>query len=357
VTQPTINLQALETLIGKVVSDVGAAMNASLTVVGDQLGLYRALAECDGLSPEQLAERTGTQPRYVREWLSAQAASGYVTYTPETERFSLSPEQVAAFANEGNPAFVVGGFQIAQAVSHAIPRAIENFKSGQGMAWGDHAHCLFHGTERFFRSAYIGHLTTDWLPALDGVVERLEADGAKVADVGCGLGASTLLMAKAFPKARFVGFDAHPRSITLARERAALAGLSDRVEFEVGRATDFPGSGYDLVAHFDSLHDMGDPVGAARHVRSTLAPGGSWMIVEPFSNDRLEDNFTPVGRVNYAASTFLCVPASLADGGPKLALGAQAGESRLRRVASEGGFTSFHRATQTPFNLVFQARG
>lgn len=355
-TQPAIDLQALETLLGRVVSDIGAAMNASLTVLGDQLGLYRALAESVGLSPEQLAERTGTQPRYVREWLSAQAASGYVTYTPETGCFSLSPEQATAFAQENSPAFVAGGFQIAQAMSHAIPRALENFKTGQGMAWGDHASCLFHGTERFFRSAYIGHLTSDWLPALDGVVERLDGAGAKVADVGCGLGASTLLMAHAYPKARFVGFDAHPRSIALARERAAQAGLADRVEFEVARATDFPGSGYDLVAHFDSLHDMGDPVGAARHVRSTLAPGGSWMIVEPFSHDRLEDNFTPVGRANYAASTFLCVPASLADGNPGLALGAQAGEARLRRVVTEGGFTSFQRATQTPFNLVFQAR-
>jgi 2-polyprenyl-3-methyl-5-hydroxy-6-metoxy-1,4-benzoquinol methylase len=354
-TQPSVNQQRLESLLGKVVGDLGAAMNAALTVVGDQLGLYRALAESDGLSPDQLAERTQTKPRYVREWLCAQAASGYVTYTPETERFSLTPEQAAAFADESSPAFVPGGFQVAQAVNHAIPRALENFKSGQGMAWGDHAACLFHGTERFFRSAYLGYLTSAWLPALDGVVDKLQA-GAKVADVGCGLGASTLLMAKTYPSSRFIGFDAHPRSIEIARERAARAGLAERVEFEVARATDFSGSGYDLVTHFDCLHDMGDPVGAARHVRQTLAPGGSWMIVEPFSGDRIEDNLNPVGRVYYAASTFLCVPASLADGGPGLALGAQAGEKRLRSVVTEGGFGTFRRATQTPFNLIFEAR-
>jgi SAM-dependent methyltransferase len=354
-TQPNLDQQRLETLLGRVVGDLGAAMSAALTVVGDQLGLYKALAASDGLSPEELAERTQTLPRYVREWLCAQAASGYVTYTAESGRFSLTPEQTAAFADETSPAFVPGGFQVAQAVTHAIPRALENFKTGQGMAWGDHAGCLFHGTERFFRSAYLGYLTTTWLPALDGVVDKLQS-GGKVADVGCGLGASTLLMAQTFPNAQFIGFDAHDRSIELARERAAKAGLGDRVRFEVARATEFSGSGYDLVAHFDCLHDMGDPVGAARHVRRTLAPGGTWMLVEPFAGDSIEENLNPVGRVYYSASTFLCVPASLADGGPGLALGAQAGEARLRRVASDGGFSRFRRATQTPFNLVFEAR-
>jgi SAM-dependent methyltransferase len=317
--------------------------------------LYKALAASDGLTPEALAKNTGTQPRYIKEWLCAQAAGGYVMYAPASGKFSLSPEQAAALADESSPAFVPGGFQIVEAVMHALPRALDNFKTGAGMAWGEHASCLFHGTERFFRSAYLGNLTSAWLPALDGVAAKLEA-GAKVADVGCGLGASTLLMAQTFPKSQFVGFDVHPRSIELARQRADTAGLGDRVRFEVAKSTDFPGSGYDLVAHFDCLHDMGDPVGAARHVRRTLAPAGTWMVVEPFAADAIEDNLNPVGRVYYAASTMLCVPASLADGGPRLALGAQAGEARLRGVASEGGFSRFRRATQTPFNIVFEAR-
>ncbi len=351
----TADQEKLHALLGRIVGDLGAAMNAALTIVGDQLGLYKALAASDCCTPEELAEKTGTQPRYVREWLCAQAAGGYVNYTPSSAKFSLSAEQAAALADESSPAFVPGGFQVAEAVMHAIPRAIENFKTGAGMAWGDHASCLFHGTERFFRASYLGNLTAAWLPALDGVVAKLEA-GGKVADVGCGLGASTLLMAQAFPKSQFVGFDGHARSVELARQRAKDAGVGDRVRFEVAKATDFPGSGYDLVAHFDCLHDMGDPVGAARHVRRTLAPGGSWMLVEPFAADAIEDNLNPVGRVYYAASTMICVPASLADGRPGLALGAQAGETRLRRVVSEGGFSRFRRASETPFNIVFEAR-
>jgi len=354
-TEPTIDMQRLETLLGKVVGDLGGALNAALTVIGDQLGLYKALAASDGLTSEALAEKTGTQPRYVREWLCAQAAGGYVNYAAASGTFSLSAEQAAAFAQDSSPAFVPGGFQIVQAVMQAIPRAIDNFRTGEGMAWGDHAGCLFHGTERFFRSAYNGHLLGEWLPALDGVVPKLER-GARVADVGCGLGASTLLMAKTYPKSEFIGFDGHARSVELARERARELGLAERVRFEVARATEFPGSGYDLVAHFDCLHDMGDPIGAARHVRRTLAPSGTWMLVEPLAADNIEENLNPVGRVYYAASTMLCVPASLADGGPGLALGAQAGEARLRRVVSEGGFSRFRRATHTPFNMVFEAR-
>jgi SAM-dependent methyltransferase len=354
-TQTSVDPERLNTLLGKIVGDLGAAMNAALVIVGDQLGLYKALSGSDGITPEELANRTGTQPRYVREWLCAQAAGGYVTYAPKSGKFSLTPEQSAALADESSPAFVPGGFQVVEAAMHAIPRALDNFKTGAGMGWGEHASCLFHGTERFFRSAYLGNLTSAWLPALDGVVAKLEA-GAKVADVGCGLGASTLVMARAYPKSQFVGFDGHPRSIELARQRAREAGVDDRVQFEVAKSTEFPGSGYDLVAHFDCLHDMGDPVGAARHVRRTLAPGGAWMLVEPFAADAIEDNLNPVGRVYYAASTMICVPASLADGRPGLALGAQAGEARLRRVVSEGGFSRFRRATETPFNIVFEAR-
>jgi SAM-dependent methyltransferase len=343
----------LDALLGRLVGDLGAAMGAALTVIGDQLGLYKALAASTALTPEELAQQTQTDPRYVREWLCAQAAAHYVTYS--AGKFSLTPEQAAAFADETSPAFVPGGFQVVEAVMGAIPRALRHFKTGEGMAWGDHSSCLFHGTERFFRAAYLGHLTSEWLPALEGVVQKLE-DGAKVADVGCGLGASTILMAKTFPRSQFIGFDGHGPSIELARQRAAQAGVADRALFEVARATDFPGSGYDLVAHFDCLHDMGDPVGAARHVRRTLAPTGSWMLVEPFAADALEDNLNPVGRVYYAASTMICVPASLADGRPGLALGAQAGEARLRRVVADGGFSRFRRATQTPFNIVFEAR-
>jgi SAM-dependent methyltransferase len=350
-----VDPERLEALLGRLVGDLGAASGAALTVIGDQLGLYKALAASDGLTPHELGQRTGTHARYVREWLCAQAAAQYVTDSAATGKFSLTPEQAAVFADDSSPAFIPGGFQIVQAVVQAIPRALENFKTGAGMGWGEHATCLFHGTERFFRTAYLAHLTSEWLPALDGVVAKLE-QGAKVADVGCGLGASTILMAKTYPRSTFVGFDVHGASIEGARQRAREAGVDGRVRFEAARATDFPGSGYDLVAHFDSLHDMGDPVGAARHVRRTLAPAGTWMVVEPFAADALEDNLNPIGRVYYAGSTLLCVPASLADGQPGLALGAQAGEARLRQVVTEGGFSRFRRATQTPFNMVFEAR-
>jgi len=345
----------LDQFLGRVVGDLGAALSAALVVIGDKLGLYRGLAAGGPQTPAELARRTETHERYVREWLCAQAAGGYVTYDAATARFALSPEQQAALADETSPAYVPGGFQIAEAAVRALDGAVENFRTGRGMAWGEHAHCLFEGTERFFRSAYIGNLTTSWLPALTGIVGKLER-GARVADVGCGLGASTILMAKTFPRSRFWGFDAHQASIEAARRRAAAAGVEDRVSFEVARATDFPGTGYDLIAHFDCLHDMGDPAGAARHVRSALDADGSWMLVEPFASDRVEENLNPVGRVYYAASTMICVPASLADGGPRAALGAQAGEARLRGVALEGGFTRFRRATATPFNIVFEAR-
>jgi 2-polyprenyl-3-methyl-5-hydroxy-6-metoxy-1,4-benzoquinol methylase len=345
----------LDQFLGRVVGDLGAAMSATLVVIGDRLGLYKGLAAGGPQTAEDLAVRTQTRERYVREWLAAQAAGGYVTYDGATKRFSLSPEQQTALADDTSPAFVPGGFQLVEAAAKAKDRAVENFQNGSGMAWGDHARCLFEGTERFFRSVYIGNLVNSWIPALEGVEAKLRS-GAKVADVGCGFGASTILLARTFPSSRFVGFDAHAESIAKARERALAAGVADRVTFEVAASTDFPGTGYDLVAHFDCLHDMGDPAGAARHVRQTLAPDGTWMLVEPFAHDELEDNLNPIGRVFYSASTMFCVPASLADAAPHTALGAQAGEARLRRVVVSGGFTRFRRAAETPFNLVFEAR-
>jgi 2-polyprenyl-3-methyl-5-hydroxy-6-metoxy-1,4-benzoquinol methylase len=351
----TTDPEALQSFLGKVVTDVGAAMSGVLVVLGDRLGLWRALADAPaGLTAIELAERTGTVPRYVSEWLDAQAASEYVTYDASARRYALQPAQAEALANADSPAFVPGLFQVAAAMWAHERRMLDNFRTGEGTRWGDQHPCLFEGTERFFRAGYIGNLVGAWLPALDGVQAKLDA-GASVADVGCGLGASTILMAQAFPRSRFIGFDSHERSIELARERARTAGVGDRVKFEVATSTDYPGENYDLVAHFDCLHDMEDPVGAARHTRRTLAKNGTWMIVEPFAADRPEDNHNVVGRVFYSASTMLCVPHSLSLHGP--ALGAQAGEARLRKVVVEGGgFSSMRRATQTPFNLVLEAR-
>jgi SAM-dependent methyltransferase len=344
----------LAEFMNKVVSDVGAAMSGVLVTIGDRLGLYKAMAQLGPVTPAELARRTETAERYVREWLNAQAAGGYVTYDAATQRYTLPAEQAFALAEELSPAFCPGLFQVTQAMWHAGEAIEANFRNGGGTAWGSQHPCLFEGTERFFRSGYIGNLVASWLPALDGVQAKLER-GAKVADVGCGLGASTVLMAKAFPRSTFWGFDTHPRSIELARERAKEAGVADQVRFDVARSTDYPGEGYDLVAHFDCLHDMEDPVGAARHARRTLAPDGTWMIVEPMASDRPEQNHHAVGRVFYSASTMLCVPHSLSQHGP--ALGAQAGEARLRQVVVEGGgFSRLRRATETPFNLILEAR-
>jgi SAM-dependent methyltransferase len=338
--------------LGKVVGDVGAAMSAALVVMGDRLGLYKALATAPA-TPAELAKRTETTERYVREWLNGQAAAGYVSYDAATQKFSLPAEHALALTDAQSPAFVPGLFQVTAAIWNAEPRVAERFRSGEGLPWGEQHPCLFEGTERFFRSGYIGQLVSSWLPSLDGVTAKLEA-GARVADVGCGLGASTILMAKAYPRSRFWGFDSHAVSIETARKRAADAGVADRVVFEVAKSTDFPGKDYDLVACFDCLHDMEDPVGAARHVRESLAQDGTFMIVEPFAGDTPEDNHNPVGRVFYAASTMICVPHSLSQQGP--ALGAQAGEARLREVANAGGLTRFRRATATPFNLILEAR-
>jgi len=348
-----ISESRLNDFMGRFVGDLGAVMHAATVVVGDQLGLYKALAEGAG-DAETLARRTETDPRYLREWLSAQAASGYVDYDPATQRFSLNDEQAFALAEEGSPAFIPGAFQIAVAQFKAIPKIAKVMQTGLGLGWHEHDGALFNGTERFFRPGYAANLVANWIPALDGVEARLKA-GARVADVGCGHGASTIIMAQAYPASRFFGFDYHAPSIDHARGAAKRAGVDDRIDFEVARAQDYPGEDYDLVAVFDCLHDMGDPVGAAAHVRRSLRSDGTWLIVEPFANDRLEDNLNPVGRVFYSASTFICTPASRSqDVGA--CLGAQAGEARLREVVQAGGFTHFRRATQTPFNLVLEAR-
>jgi SAM-dependent methyltransferase len=351
---PAIDGEKLEQFVFKAVDEVGATLNAALVVMGDRLGLYRALAEAGPLEPAELAKRTGTRERNVREWLNAQAAGGYVDYDPETGRYTLPPEQALALTDESSPAYLPGFFQLALGSVVDSPRIAEAAQDGGGFGWHEHVHDVHEGCERFFRPGYNANLVEAWLPALDGVVDKLER-GARVADVGCGHGASTILMATAFPNSTFVGSDYHAGSIETARARAEAAGVADRVSFEVTPAAGYSGDGYDLVTMFDCLHDMGDPVGAARHVRGTLAPDGTWMIVEPAAGDRVEDNLNPIGRAYYGFSTLLCTPASLSqDVG--LALGAQAGEARIREVVESGGFTSFRRAAETPFNFVFEAK-
>ncbi len=348
-----IDENKLNDFMGNFVRDIGAVLHAATIVVGDRLGLFKALAEAP-LTAQALAAKTETDPRYLREWLSAQAASGYVNYDPASDRFSLSDEQAFALAQEGSPAFIPGAFEIAVAQFKAIPKMISTFRTGLGFGWHEHDAALFHGTERFFRPGYAANLVSGWIPSLDGVEARLQA-GAKVADVGCGHGASTILMAQAYPKSTFVGFDYHAPSIAQATRSAEQAGLAQRVRFEVAAAKEFPGRDYDFVTVFDALHDMGDPVGASRHVKNSLKPDGSWMIVEPYAGDRLEDNLNPVGRIFYSASSFICTPASRSQEGA-MCLGAQAGEARMRDVVTRGGFAAFRRATQTPFNLVYEAR-
>ncbi len=343
--------QKLNALLGTMVTELGAAANASLVLLGDKLGLFKALANHGPLTSSDLAQRTGTRERYIREWLAAQAASGFVMYDAADEAFSLSPEQAAVFADDDSPVNMTGGFYSLAAVFADEPKLTEAFKSGDGVGWGEHCNCLFCGTERFFRPGYKANLVSQWLPALDGVVERLKA-GARVADIGCGHGASTILMAEAFPKSRFSGFDFHAPSIDTARAHACGAA---NIDFAVAKAQNFGGEAYDLVTIFDALHDMGDPAGAAAHIRSRLAPDGTLMIVEPLAGDGLQDNLHPVGRVYYAFSTAICVPASLKQE-VGAALGAQAGEQRLRETLASGGFTRIRRAAETPFNMVLEAR-
>jgi SAM-dependent methyltransferase len=353
-TAQTIDESRLDEFLGRFVGDLGAAMSAALVVIGDRLGLYRAMADGEPVSARQLADRTGTDARYVREWLCNQAAGGYVSYDGASDRFWLSPEQSLALAQEGSPAFIPGAFQVATALTKDEETISRAFQGGHGVGWHQHHRDLFAGTERFFRPGYAANLVSAWIPALDGVRAKL-ARGGLVADVGCGHGASTILMAQAFPQSEFVGFDYHGASVEHAQQAAERAGLDDRVSFEVATAKEYPGEGYDFVTMFDCLHDMGDPVGAAAHVLQTLDGDGTWMIVEPNAGDRLQDNLNPVGRVFYGASTLVCTPASR-DQEVGLALGAQAGEARLREVVTEGGFTRFRRATETPFNIVLEAR-
>ena len=350
----SLNQEKLHEFLGRAIVDFGATFHSALVRVGDKLGLYKALAAGGPQTPAELARRTSTAERYVREWLCNQTAGGYVTYDRDADRFYLTEEQAFAMADENSPVFLPGAFQVALAAAKSEEQITERFRTGDGMGWHEHDPELFTGTERFFRPGYAAHLIAEWIPALDGGAEKLTR-GARVADVGCGLGASTILMAGAYPQSEFIGFDYHDKSIATARQRAQDAGLDGRIRFEVAKAKEFPGSGYDFVTFFDCLHDMGDPVGAAAHVRSTLKDDGTWLIVEPFAGDTLEDNFNPIGRAYYGASTLLCTPASLSQE-VGLALGAQAGEKRLREVVTAGGFTRFRRATQTPFNLIFEAR-
>jgi ubiquinone/menaquinone biosynthesis C-methylase UbiE len=348
-----VDMNKLNVFVGQFVGDLGATVHSGMVVIGEKLGLYKALAE-GPVNSAELAAKTRTDERYVREWLSSQAAGGYVTYNEQTRKFSLSEEQEFALVNEDSPAYLPGAFQLALGSLAAVPRIVESFRTGAGMGWHEHDEDVFHGCEKFFRPGYAANLVTSWLPALQGVQAKLE-EGARVADVGCGKGASTLLMAKAFPNSQFFGFDYHDQSIQGARATAVRQGLADRVMFGVAKAKEFPGKGYDLITVFDCLHDMGDPVGAATHVRNALSKDGTWMIVEPFANDDLKDNLNPVGRVYYSFSTLLCTPCSRSQE-VALCLGAQSGEKRIREVVTAAGFTRFRRAAETPFNVVYEAR-
>ena len=350
----TLNQAKLDEFMGKMLNDMGAAASGAMVVIGDKLGLYKALAEAGPLTSAELATRTETTERYVREWLAAQAAAGYVEYQPQSGTYAMTAEQAQALADEKSPAFVAGAFEVIASMFKDEPKISEAFRSGRGVGWHEHSPCLFRGTERFFRAGYAAHLVSEWLPALEGVREKLER-GARVADVGCGHGASTIVMARAFPNSTFTGFDYHEPSVERAREAACEAGVEPWCRFEVADSKSYPGSGYDLVAFFDCLHDMGDPVGVSRHVLESLDADGTWMIVEPNASDTVEGNLNPVGRIFYAASTMICVPASLSQE-VGLALGAQAGTARLREVVLTGGFTRFRTATTTPFNLVLEAR-
>ena len=349
-----VDPQKLEAFMGKMVTDLSAAMSGPLVILGSKLGFYKGLAEAGPLSSDGLSQRTGIKERYVREWLSAQAASGFVEYNAEAKTFSMTPEQQMALADESSPVFLASAFELVASAYIDEPKITEAFRTGSGFGWHEHHECLFRGTERFFRTSYRASLLSDWLPALDGVVEKLEA-GAKVADVGCGHGASTILMAEAFPNSRFVGYDYHEASIHRATEAAAEARASGNISFETASGKDVPNERFDLVAVFDCLHDMGDPVGVASHIRDVMKDDGTFMVVEPFANDDLADNLNPVGRMFYSASTMICTPGSLAQE-VGLGLGAQAGEARLTEVLKSAGFSRVRKAAETPFNMVLEAR-
>ena len=348
-----IDQERLDAFLGRALQDLSAGYGGAMVSLGNRLGLYRAMAGAGPLSPRELATRAGCAERYVTEWLNSQVAGGYVDYHPVSGTYELSPEQALVLADDTSPVFLPNAWHVPVSMFLDEELAVEAFRTGNGVSWGDHHHSLHRGVAAFYRNAYRASLVPEWLPALDGVVERLER-GISVADVGCGHGHSTLLMADAFPASRFVGYDTHAASIEAARAHAAEQGLADRVAFEVSRATDYFGR-YDLICFFDALHDMGDPVAAAEHAARMLAPGGTVLLVEPFANDRVEDNVSPVARMYYAASTTLCTAHAIADGGSEV-LGAQAGEKRLAEVFRRAGFTRFRRAAATPFNLVLEAR-
>jgi 2-polyprenyl-3-methyl-5-hydroxy-6-metoxy-1,4-benzoquinol methylase len=353
-TSQNVNQDKLNEFMGRFAADFGATLHASTVIIGEKLGLYKAMAASGELSPSELAGKTGTAERYVREWLSAQAAAGYAMYNLKTGKYSLTPEQAFTLADEKSPVYLPGAFYISAALFRDEGKLLEAFKTGKGVGWHEHDADLFKGTEKFFRPGYAANIVSSWLPALDGVVPKLQR-GGNVADVGCGHGSSTIIMAKAYPNSTFVGYDYHEKSIQEARRAAEREGVAGRVKFEVASAKSYPGKDFDLVAIFDALHDMGDPVGAAAHVRQSLKPDGTWMILEPYANEKVEENLNPVGRIFYSASTMICTPSSLAQE-VGLALGAQAGDSRLREVVLQGGFTRFRRATETPFNRIFEAR-
>lgn len=351
---PAVDMDALMAFVFKAVDEVGATLNTALVVMGDRLGYYRAMAQHGPLTPSTLAELTDTGEPYAREWLNAQAAGGYVGYDPATRRYTLPPEQAVALTDESSPVYLPGFFQIAHGTVRDAPHIVDAARAGDGVGWHEHNSDVHVGCERFFRPGYRAHLVAEWLPALDGVVDRLTG-GTRVADVGCGHGASTLLMAEAFPASRFEGWDYHDASVATARERAAEQGLADRVRFERSAATAFGSGTYGLVTTFDALHDMGDPVGCARQVLDRLEPDGTWMVVEPAAGDHVEDNLNPLGRAFYGFSTLLCTPSSLAQE-VGLALGTQAGPARVRDVVTTAGFTRFRLAAQTPFNNIYEIR-
>ena len=348
-----INEDKMNAFLGKVVGDFGAALSSSLVYIGQKLGLYKALASGEPVTPAELAQKTSTNERYVREWLINQAASGYVDYDAASGRYSLAPEQATALTDESSPFYVGGGFYVIKAMTHAVSRIEDSFKNGGGMLWGEHDPDLFVGTERFFRPGYAAHLIASWIPSLTGVKEKLDV-GGKVADIGCGHGSSTIIMAQAYPNSRFWGFDNHEKSIETAQQRAKDAGVSDRVTFAVANASELPDEQFDMVAFFDCLHDMGDPTGACKRAYEVLDANGSALIVEPMAGNTVEENFNIIGRTFAGASTLCCTANSMALGGP--ALGAVAPESAIRDVVMAGGFTQFRRATETPFNRIFEAR-
>ena len=348
-----LNENKLHDLLGKVVVEMGAAANGPLITIGDKLGLYKSLSESGYMTSDELASKTNTSERYVREWMSAQACSGYIEYDSKSKKFFMTPEQSAVFGNDKSPVFMTGAFYAITSLYHDEPKILNAFKTGEGVSWGNHNKCLFCGTEKFFSPSYESNLISNWIPSMDGVTKKL-GKGAKVADIGCGHAASTIIMAKAFPNSIFIGFDFHEESIQQAKLRAKEAGISN-VSFEVSTAKNFHGNDYDFITFFDCLHDMGDPVGACAHAKNALKTDGTCMIVEPFSNGSLEENLNPVGRAFYAFSTMLCVPCSL-NQEVGLALGAQAGEEKLKEVVTAGGFSHFKRTTETPFNLILEAR-